>query len=238
LEQLRNIPPELKTASSTILTVSNLSVKLQQETILDNISFKVGRGTTVAIVGPNGAGKTTLLKVLLGLVPHIGEIKFEGKVRIGYVPQQFLVPDVPITVSEFLSLKSKIDFEDSLHSVGLDAKNILHKRMNAISGGEMQRVLIAWAIVDKPDILLFDEPTTNVDIGSEEIIYETLNKLEKALGMTILLISHDMHVVTHYSDYVLALNKSVIFYGDPKKLSDPLLLKKIYGTEALAKHEH
>lgn len=238
MAQLRRVSTEL-TSSEYILISSNLTVRFQQTTILEDISFKVGRGTTLAIVGPNGAGKTTLFKALLGLTPYTGEIKISDNVRIGYVPQQFSIPDVPITVSEFLSLKSKTDFEESLHSVGLDAKDILHKRMSVLSGGEMQRVLIAWAIVDKPDILLFDEPTNSVDIGSEEIIYETLNNLEKKLGMTILLISHDIHVVMHYSDYALALNKSVIFYGDSKKLSDSLLLRKIFGTEVvLTGHEH
>jgi len=227
------------TSSESILSASNLTVRVQQITILEDVSFKVGKGTTLAIVGPNGAGKTTLFKALLGLIPYTGEIKISDNVRIGYVPQQFSIPDVPITVSEFLSLKSKTDLEESLHSVGLDAKITLQKKMNVLSGGEMQRILIAWAIVDKPDVLLFDEPTTSVDIGSEEMIYETLNKLEKKLGMTILLISHDIHVVMHYSDYVLALNTNVIFYGDSKRLSDPLLLRKVFGTEVvLAKHEH
>ncbi len=239
MAQLQSIPPETTKNSPYILSVSNLAVKFQHNVILDNITFKVERGTTLAIVGPNGAGKTTLFKALLGLVPHTGEVKLSGDIRIGYVPQRFSVPDVPITVNEFLSLKCKTDFEESLRAVGLDAKSILHKKINVLSGGEMQRVLIAWAIVDKPDILLFDEPTTNVDIGSEEIIYETLNKLEKTLSMTILLISHDIHVIIQYSDYVLALNKSTIFYGDSKKLSDQTLLRKIYGTDlVLARHEH
>lgn len=239
MAQLQSIPPETTKNSPYILSVSNLAVKFQHNVILDNISFKVERGTTLAIVGPNGAGKTILFKALLGLVPHAGEVKLSGDIRIGYVPQRFSVPDVPITVNEFLSLKCKTDFEESLHVVGLDAKSILHKKINVLSGGEMQRVLIAWAIVDKPDILLFDEPTTNIDIGSEEIIYETLNKLEKTLNMTILLISHDIHVIIQYSDYVLALNKSTIFYGDSKKLSDQTLLRKIYGTDlVLARHEH
>lgn len=238
--QLHDVPPiSFGKEERSILTVSNLNVKLQQDIVLNNVSFKVERGSTLAIVGPNGAGKTALFRALLGLVPYTGEIKSSKKIRIGYVPQQFSVPDAPITVREFLSLKSKTGLEESLHSVGLAPNYMLHRRLNVLSGGEIQRVLIAWAIIDKPDILLFDEPTTNVDIGSEEIIYETLNNLERELGMTVLLSSHDIHVIMHYSDYVLALNKSVIFYGDTKKLSDPALLRKIYGTEiTLEKHTH
>ena len=103
----------------------------------------------------------------------------------------------------------------------------------------MQRVLISWAILDRPNVLLFDEPTSSVDIGSEELVYEILNKLERELGMTVLLISHDIHVVMHYSDETLALNKSVTYFGESKNLSDPGLLEKIYGsTTILDRHIH
>ncbi len=103
----------------------------------------------------------------------------------------------------------------------------------------MQRVLIAWAIVDRPDVLLFDEPTSSVDIGSQDIVYETLNALEKKAGITVLLISHDIHTVMHYSDATLALNQKVIYFGESRELSDPVILQKIFGSGSLlASHEH
>ena len=224
--------------SDVVLSVRDLSVKLGDSTVLENVSFEVSRGTTLAIVGPNGAGKTTLFRALLNIIPHAGHIEWSGPARIGYVPQRMSVTDVPISVNEFLFLKQKSGAQESLLSVGLD-KQILDRRLSVLSGGELQRVLIAWAILDKPNVLLFDEPTSSVDIGSEELVYEILNKLEKELRMTVLLISHDIHVVMHYSDQTLALNKSVTFFGDSSKLSDPALLGKIYGSSTILEgHVH
>ena len=221
-----------------MLRVIDLSVKLGDQPVLDNVSFQVEKGTTLAIVGPNGAGKTTLFRALLNVTPCSGKIEWNGAVRIGYVPQRMTVTDVPISVNEFLSLKQKTGTEESILSVGLD-RDVLRRRLSVLSGGEMQRVLISWAILDRPNVLLFDEPTSDVDIGSEELVYEILNKLERELGMTVLLISHDIHVVMHYSDETLALNKSVTYFGESKNLSDPGLLGKIYGSSTiLDRHIH
>jgi zinc transport system ATP-binding protein len=221
-----------------MLRVSDLSVSSNRYPVIESVSFEVKRATTLAIVGPNGAGKTTLFRALLNLVPYSGKIEWGSKVRIGYVPQNLFVADIPISVREFLTFKCKTDFRDCLASAGLETE-VLEKPLSVLSGGEMQRVLVAWAIVDKPNVLLFDEPTANVDIGSEELIYETLNRIEKELGMTILLISHNIYVVRTYTDNVLALNKNLIYYGESRNLSDPNLLMKIYGSETiLTEHRH
>jgi zinc transport system ATP-binding protein len=229
----------IRRESEDILVVSELGVKLNGHPVLDRVSFRIKGGTTVAIVGPNGAGKTTLFRVLLNLVPYTGTVQWLGPVKIGYVPQRFAVADIPITVREFLNLKSKTGLEECLASVRLEGRDILDKKLSILSGGEMQRVLIAWAIVDRPNVLLFDEPTSSVDIGSEDLVYETLNRLEEETGITVLLISHDIHVVMHYSDAVLALNRSVRFFGDSTSLSDPVLLREIFGSgSVLAEHRH
>jgi zinc transport system ATP-binding protein len=227
------------TDPEVILSVSDLSVRADHHLVLENVSFSVEKGTTLAIVGPNGAGKTTLFRVLLNSIPYTGKVEWHGEVKIGYVPQHLFAADIPITAKEFLAFKRKIDFQHSLASAGLESKDVQNRRLNVLSGGEMQRVLIAWAIVDEPNVLLFDEPTANVDIGSEELIYETLNRIEKELGMTILLISHNIHVVRTYSDNTLALDRNVIYFGESKKLSDPNILMKIYGSHTiLTQHEH
>jgi len=135
---------------------------------------------------------------------------------------------MPITVKEFLKLKFKADYEACIESVGL-RKEILAQGLGSLSGGELQRVLIAWAIVDGPNLLLFDEPTSGVDIGAEEPIYNRLNELKKELGITTLLISHNMHVVMHYSDYVLAINRRPLFFGETNQVSHAKLLEVIYG---------
>jgi zinc transport system ATP-binding protein len=211
-----------------ILEVSNLTVKSQDRTILENVSFKVKRGTTLAIVGPNGAGKTMLFRALLGLVPHTGEIKWAKDVRIGYVPQKLAATDIPISVKEFLSFKKGSDMEKCLHAVGLD-KAVLHRALGVLSGGQLQRVLIAWAVIDEPDVLLFDEPTTGVDIDSEEAVYEMLNALEHERGITVILISHDVHVIRDYSEQMMALNRQVICQDESEAITRPSVLHAIYG---------
>jgi len=212
-----------------ILNVSNLSVKLQNQTILDNISFKLEKGKTLAIVGPNGAGKSVLFRALLNLVPHSGRIQWGDKVKIGYVPQLLSVRDIPISVKEFLSFKSSANIVKSLSSVGLDSKSISNQSLSVLSGGQLRRVLIAWAIIDKPNVLLFDEPTTGVDLDSEEAIYVMLRRLTKENEITLLLISHDMHIIRDYSDYMLALNKCMVFFGESKEVMNPSLQRMIYG---------
>jgi len=219
----------MESRDECILKVSNLSVSVQSQTILDNVSFEVKRGTTLAIVGPNGAGKTMLFRTLLNLVPYSGKIEWTGKVKIGYVPQRLSVSDIPISVKEFLSFKGASNIENCLSSVGIDSKEILNKSLGVLSGGQLQRVLIAWAIIDKPNVLLFDEPTTGVDLDSEEAIYKMLRDLRKEDEITILLISHDMHIVRDYSDCMLALNKCKTFFGESKSIMNPDLQKIVYG---------
>ncbi len=221
------------------LRVTDLTVRLDGRTILEHVTFSVRRGTTLAILGPNGAGKTVLLRTLLGLLPYEGTIAWRENTRVGYVPQALFVADVPITVREFLNMKRGVDIPATLRSVGLEAAAILDDRLGALSGGELQRVLIAWAIADRPGFLLFDEPLSNVDLGGEDLILETLNKIEKESGITILLASHDVHHVIAYSDTALALNRKVVYFGPSKNLSDPALLARVYGSGALLSiHAH
>ena len=174
-----------------ILQVYDLTVDISNQPILSSLNFKVKQGVTLAIVGPNGAGKTTLFRALLNLIPHSGRIEWNGKVKIGYVPQVLSVRDIPISVKEFLALKneSESDMKTALTSVGLNFDGILEKSLATLSGGQTRRVLIAWAIVDKPDVLLFDEPTSGVDLDSEEAIYGMLRKLTAKNKITLLLIT-------------------------------------------------
>ncbi|MDP3710795.1 MAG: metal ABC transporter ATP-binding protein [bacterium] len=229
-----------------VLEVKNLSVILDSEVILKDISFAVKKGEALAIIGPNGAGKTVLFRALAGLLPHKGEIHWADKMKIGYAPQKFLVDkSIPITVKEFFSLKSKNfwllpkDFAEhlshELELVGLD-KGILNKPIAEISGGQMQRVLIAWAMLDHPDILLFDEPTAGIDVGFEETIYHLLRKLQKERGTTVLLISHELNIVYKYADSVLCLNKKMICHGSPAEVLNPQELAGLYGEGGFYKH--
>jgi len=219
----------MESADSYILSVSDLSVDISGQKILDHITFKIRKGTTLAIVGPNGAGKTTLFKALLNLVNYTGKIEWSEKVKIGYVPQTLSVRYIPTSLREFLSFNSMLYFDRVTASVGLDSREVLDKSLDALSGGQLRRVLIAWAIIDKPDVLLFDEPTNGIDVGSEEAIYGMLKRLTAENNITLLLISHDLHIVREYSDQVLALNKCMVLFGDSKGVMGPSTQKLIYG---------
>jgi len=214
----------------SILKVSGLNVKLQNQQILDHVSFTVKKGTTLAVLGPNGAGKSVLFKVLLNLLPHEGTIEWAEKIKIGYVPQNVAVSDIPISVREFLSIgKNKCDPVAALRLVKLNDVKTLDKRLGILSGGELRRVLIAWALIDDPNVLLLDEPTTGVDVGSEEPIFLMLNGVKKERDMTILLITHDIHIVQEYSDYLLAINKCVTFLGKSAEIASMATQQAIYG---------
>jgi len=220
----------MTTTEDYLLRVSNLNVKLQNQIILENINFSVKKGTTLAILGPNGAGKSVLFRALLNLLPHTGNVEWTEKVRIGYVPQNVAVSDVPLSVKEFLTIgKNKTNPESALSLVRLYDKSVLNKRLGALSGGELRRVLIAWALVDEPNILFLDEPTNGIDVGSEEPIFLMLNDIKKNKKMTILLITHDIHIVKEYSEYLLALNKCVTFFGKSEEIANLATQRAIYG---------
>jgi zinc transport system ATP-binding protein len=212
-----------------ILRVSDLSVKMQNQVLLDHISFNVTKGTTLAVLGPNGAGKTMLFRTLLNLVPHTGLVEWIEKTKIGYVPQYVTVSDIPMTVSEFLSMGKGISVGDALDMVRLTNASIEDKRLGVLSGGQLRRVLIAWALSSSPNVLLLDEPTTGVDMDSEEPIYLLLNEIKKKQKITILLITHNIHIVQEYTDDLLALNKCVTFYGSSSDIVKHEVQHQIHG---------
>ena len=230
----------------SVLKIENLTVSFDDNKVIDNLSFSIRRGDVIAIVGPNGAGKSVLFRTLMGLVPYLGKIEWSPGLKISYIPQRFNAEkDFPLTAREFLRLKSKDQRKimSALDSVGLKHQNIEHhlldQRLGWLSGGQLQRVLIAWAILDNPDVLLFDEPTTGIDVGGEETIYNLLKKLNDEMALTILLISHDLNIVYKYANSVLCLNKEKICFGPPNDVLDPRALAKLYGGEAgFYAHEH
>ncbi|MGA3291949.1 MAG: metal ABC transporter ATP-binding protein [Candidatus Microgenomates bacterium] len=225
-----------------ILTVSGLTVEFNNHVILDDVSFEVERGDTLAIIGPNGAGKTVLFRALLGLIPYQGKITWDKDVRIGYVPQKLSIPkDIPLTVDEFLHFKEKNDdkIREAMESVGFLKKSkhlhndfrVLNTKMGALSGGELQRVLIAYAHLDAPNVLLFDEPTAGVDVSGEETVYSLINKHKTREDLTIIFISHELQVVNQFAANVLCLNKEKVCFGPPNIAIDKESLAKMYGED-------
>ncbi len=227
------------------LELQNVSVQLKNEQIVQNVSFSVEKGDTVAIIGPNGAGKTTLLKAILGFLPYKGTIQWEGAPVIGYVPQKLdLERDLPLTMQEFLDLAPRFQQRERhtpkelLEFIGLP-QSLLSRSLSTLSAGEFQRVLIAFALVNHPDILLFDEPTASIDIGGQETIYEVLHRIQDVhYSFALILISHDLSMVYRYANKVLCLNKKQICFGDPQEVLTPEELKKLYGGASFYHHLH
>jgi len=216
-----------------ILKVKNLNVQLDDEKIISDLSFEVKKGDVLTIIGPNGAGKTVLLKTLLGILPYKGEIEWQKEVKIGYVPQRLpFIKDIPLSVEDFFKLKQapKEKIKKILNSVGF-TENFLNKKMGGLSSGQFQRILVAWALIRNPDVLLFDEPTTGIDISGEETIYSLLTRLKKETNLTILLITHDLSVVYKFSNFVICLNKCPICQGIPKEILTSEALQNLYGEE-------
>lgn len=230
----------------TILEVNNLSVTLDGEEILKDVSFQVKRGEALAVIGPNGAGKTVLFRTLLGLISHRGTVRWHDALHIGYVPQKLAIDkSVPLTVQEFFLLKSdafwfpeEAFLQHILHELTLLGlpKNMLKKPVNDLSGGQLQRLLIAWAMLNHPDVLLFDEPTAGIDVGFEETAYQVMHKLQEERGTTILLISHDLNVVYRYAQHVICLNRELICQGRPSDVLTSKELSRLYGEVALYHH--
>lgn len=227
--------------SGLVLKVRDLCVELDGATVINNLSFEVNRGDVLTILGPNGAGKTVLLKALLGLLPYKGEIEWEENTRVGYVPQRLpFIKDVPLSVKDFLKLQkpSEDEMERILDSVGFK-ENLLEKKVGELSSGQFQRILIAWSLIGNPRVLLFDEPTTGIDIEGEETVYRLLGKLKEEKNLTILLVTHDLSVVYTLSNYVICLNRQPICYGFPQNVLTPENLQKLYGDEVkYYRHKH
>ncbi|MEK7465754.1 MAG: metal ABC transporter ATP-binding protein [Patescibacteria group bacterium] len=226
---------------TTILSVYNLSVTLGHKRIIHDVSFSVQPQEVVAIIGPNGAGKSILVKTLIGLTEATsGKIEWQPGTKVGYLPQRFHVDHyLPMTIKEFLDLKPKRAF--SIHEV-LELTKLdtswLKRPLAHLSSGQLQHVLLAWAILDKPQLLIFDEPTENVDVVGQESIYTLLHNLQDTLGIAMMIVSHDLHVVYRYANTVICLNGKMVCYGAPETALTTDKLSELYGNHAFFHHHH
>jgi zinc transport system ATP-binding protein len=237
------MPPA--TANSTILTVKNLRVAFDGRTVIQNLSFDVAAGDTFAVIGPNGSGKTVLLRALLNLLPYEGEIRWSATVRLGYVPQKIAADrQLPLRARDLLEAKARFlhlptgELDSVSAEVGL-SHDLLETNTGVLSGGQFQKVLIAFALMGHPNALLFDEPTASLDELTEEHVYDSLHSLQKSQRFTMILVSHDLSVVYRYADMVICLSKTHPCAGAPRDVLTPETLEELYSApQKYYQHRH
>jgi len=218
------------------LEVRDLSVRFGTNMVLTRLSFTVAAGSSLAIIGPNGAGKTVLFKALIGALPYEGRVLWAEGTRIGYVPQKLDIErDLPITGDDLLRAKSAVTqatAKDATRAMGLARmeEEVARRPIGALSGGQFQRLLVAMALVGRPTVLLLDEPTAGVDEPGQERLNQTVDRLRSELGLTVLLISHDLSVVYRHASRVLCLARSQVCVGPPKEVLTPAILQELYGA--------
>jgi zinc transport system ATP-binding protein len=209
---------------------------------LHDVDLRIEVGKIVTVIGPNGAGKSTLLKAIIGAVPiSAGRIEKRAGLKIGYTPQKIqLEKTMPISVARFLSLAGQLpkgSRADVLEKT--DVADLRDAQMADLSGGEFQRVLLARALLRKPDLLILDEPTQGLDQPAEARFYRLLADVRKETGAAVLMVSHDLHVVMAKSDQVVCLNGHVCCSGAPADVSVDPSYKELFGARAeLALYEH
>ncbi len=232
------------------LNVQNLVIELDKHRIIDDVSFQVPIGSVTAIIGPNGAGKSVLIKCLLKLLPkQSGTVEIMGtnhdryhKVasQVSYIPQYINIDrQFPLTVAGLFSLKSKrplgLSSVEKQHMYNLltktNTKHLLNKRLSVLSGGQLQRIILAYSLMDHPKLLLLDEPAAGIDVEGQDTIYTLLSRIQKEEKLTMVLISHELQIVMNYADQVLCLNRKLLCAGTPQKVLTNETLQHMYGTE-------
>lgn len=222
--------------TNRLLSVTNLSISFGARDVIHELSFEVKQGDCIAIIGPNGAGKTVLLTALLNLIPYHGKICWSPEARLGYVPQKIAADrQLPLSAKDLLTAKARFlklpatELQSVSSEVGL-TNDLLTTEIGALSGGQFQKLLIAFALLGRPNVLLFDEPTASLDELTEEHIYELLHRLQTEKGMTILLVSHDLSIVYRNANMVLCLSGGKTCMGPPKEILTPAMLQELYAS--------
>ena len=234
---------------NTVLEIDNLSFSYpgSNEPALSNISFKLKPNTINMLIGPNGSGKSTLIKLIIGILQGDGAIYFYDNTKIisrkeahiGYVPQkQSIDTSIPITVHELLALTQKScnrcnhdtgkEITDALKKV--DALEYRYRKIGDLSGGQLRRVILARALLNNPPILILDEPESGIDLQGEKFFYEVLHNLVKNEGITALIATHEMEIVSEYADAVICINRSLVCNGSVNETLIPKTFEKLYGV--------
>jgi zinc transport system ATP-binding protein len=227
--------------------INNISFTAGSDVILDNISLHIHCGSLTVLIGKNGAGKSTLLRALLGEIKHTGEIVYKNKtdnnkkIRIGYVPQNINIENSPMTVYDmatsfcynkpvFLVKDKKIHEEIKEHLKEFGAENLIDSKVSRLSGGELQRVMMAIATIPYPDLLILDEPISGMDKNGKEQFYSRIAELKNEHDLAVILVSHDFDYVKKYADKVVMLDKKVVCEGTPDEVFNSEVFKETFGN--------
>ena len=220
-------------AAETLLEAREVSLEYSGRLILDRVSVQVRRGEATVVIGPNGAGKTSLLRLLLGLwKPTRGRVWRHRRLRIGYMPQRFQVePVLPLSVRRFLTLRQRAPravLLQRLERVGVP--HLLDKPVQSLSGGEIQRVLLARALMNHPSLLVLDEPAQGVDVTGQGEVFRLIDGIRHETGCGVLVVSHDLHLVMAGADAVVCLNQHVCCTGRPEEVSRHPEYQRLFPT--------
>ncbi|MDH2325694.1 metal ABC transporter ATP-binding protein [Cereibacter sp. SYSU M97828] len=228
----------------SLIAAEHVTVRLGGSEVLSDVSIALNAGEIVTIVGPNGSGKSTLLRTLLGILP-VASGRVTRNARIGYVPQKLaLERTLPLSVRRFLSLPirhSRAETDAALARVGVP--EIGDRQLADLSGGQLQRAMLARALLAKPQAILLDEPTQGLDQPGEAAFYRLLEEVRRETGAAVLMVSHDLHVVMSASDRVICLNGHVCCEGTPRVVSNAPEYRALFGLGtqgalALYQHDH
>lgn len=229
--------------SEALVRLENIHVRFARQAVLEGAELRVHRGEIVTLIGPNGAGKTTLVRAVLGLLkPDSGTVWRKPKLRVGYMPQKLHVdPTLPLSVLRFLRLVPGVDRAAALAALNeVGAEHVIDSPLQSVSGGEMQRVLLARALLREPELLVLDEPVQGVDVAGQAELYRLIGQLRERYGCGVLMVSHDLHLVMSATDQVVCLNRHVCCSGHPEQVSADPAFVELFGQDArsLAVYHH
>ena len=231
---------------NALINVNNISLSHEGKNILDNVSFKLHPGEFITLIGPNGAGKSSLIKVLLGIIKQdSGEVIRNDHIKLGYTPQSFSAnPYIPISVIDFLTLNQRLDnkfTEETYKLTGIE--DLINLPLKNLSGGELQKVLLTRALLNKPNVLILDEPAQNLDVDAQIQLYKLIQDIHQKQNCAVLMVSHDLHRVMKESTQVLCLYHHICCEGLPESILkddqfNDLFADQIHDLMATYEHHH